>query len=430
LRVYQFHQGGTGLRLYRRPNGGLCFAEAARRLVGNPVLLWVLAAIFILRDLLLMALVQVSGTSPPDTRSFLAGGRAYLSDPRHLYDAATSAMGQTGKLIPPGGLDGFLSPPPTAVLAVPFAVLPEAIGVHLWVLVDGAALLVALLILYRFLRPVGAAAPAFWLVAAYFPPTFGDVGAGQRNGFILLLAVAAVALARRRPVLAGALAGLATAIKFYAGGMLIGPAPRRRLGFAAGLLGSAVVTMGLSYVPIGPDGPLKYLRGVLLPTSSIEDPNCGYVPIHELYSRAVGGAPFLVPGHGDFVVAVSPLHLPLLATILTIATLLAVVAASLWATRRSGWSETYGLALGFSLGALIPSEVYTYQLLPLLPLVLLVTIRAIERRRADVLGPLAVGLLALAPQPCSLPFPNITTIAALVLFATCVAAAPMFRGDA
>ena len=54
----------------------------------------------------------------------------------------------------------------------------------------------------------------------------------------------------------------------------------------------------------------------------------------------------------------------------------------------------YGMSLGFALGALIPNEVWPYQWLPLLPLVLLVVVRGIERRKVGVFALLVVLLLA------------------------------------
>jgi hypothetical protein len=57
-------------------------------------------------------------------------------------------------------------------------------------------------------------------------------------------------------------------------------------------------------------------------------------------------------------------------------------------------------------------------------MVLVVAIR--NRRWAIVIG-LAAGLLMWLRQPCLLPFPNLWTIGALILFALCVLAARDFR---
>ena len=136
------------------------------------------------------------------------------------------------------------------------------------------------------LRPIGPAAATFWLIAAFFPLAFTDIAAGQRGGFILLLAMAALSLRRRRP--------------------------------------------------------------------------------------AIGG------------------RWPEAAAILTTVTLFTIVLAAFW--RRSGWSPVYGLAIGFSLGALVPTEVFPYQFLPLLPLVLVVAIpQHLDRLCAGPLRGLRTG---------------------------------------
>ena len=74
------------------------------------------------------------------------------------------------------------------------------------------------------------------------------------------------------------------------------------------------------------------------------------------------------------------------------------------------------MSLGFALGALIPNEVWPYQWLPLLPLILLLAVRALERRRALTLALLGIFLLGFVRQPCDLFFPNLWTIAAIAIF--------------
>ena len=105
-----------------------------------------------------------------------------------------------------GGPD-ILGPPPAAYLAAPFALLPLDVGVALWTVCDGVALLLGLYVLFRLLRPVGLARPLFWFAAAYFPPLFADVDAGQRGGVILLLAALSISIEPARPLLAGAFGG-------------------------------------------------------------------------------------------------------------------------------------------------------------------------------------------------------------------------------
>src|SRR5260370_20547369 len=86
----------------------------------------------------------------------------------------------------------------------------------------------------------------------------------------------------------------------------------------------------------------------------------------------------------------------------------------------SGWNPASGRSLGFALGALIPNEVWPYQWLPLLPLILVVAVRAVERGRVITLALLSVFLLGFVRQPCDLFFPNLWTLAAIAVFVLCV----------
>src|SRR5439155_22904600 len=118
------------------------------------------------------------------------------------YDHTTAAIARLHTFPVAGGPD-ILGPPPVAYLAAPFALLPLDIGVALWTLTDAVAMILGLYLLFVRLRPAGIARPLFWLVAAYFPPLFADVDAGQRGGVILLLAAASIRFEPVRPALAG-----------------------------------------------------------------------------------------------------------------------------------------------------------------------------------------------------------------------------------
>jgi hypothetical protein len=81
------------------------------------------------------------------------------------------------------------------------------------------------------------------------------------------------------------------------------------------------------------------------------------------------------------------------------------------------------MALGFSLGALIPNEVCSYQWLPLL-LVLLIA-RAISAQLPPW-GSLECASQVL-PQPCGLFFPNLWTLAAIEVFVLALWENRLFR---
>jgi hypothetical protein len=85
------------------------------------------------------------------------------------------------------------------------------------------------------------------------------------------------------------------------------------------------------------------------------------------------------------------------------------------------------MALGLGLGGLLPGELNAYQYLPLMPLVLMVTVVAIRNAKWLHLVLIAAGLLLWLRQPCWLPFPNLWTLGALLLFGVCAASARAFR---
>jgi hypothetical protein len=85
------------------------------------------------------------------------------------------------------------------------------------------------------------------------------------------------------------------------------------------------------------------------------------------------------------------------------------------------------MSLAFSLGALVPAEVFTYQFIPLLPLTVVLVLKAIERRRWGTIAVMGSALYFLMSSPCALVFPGLWTIAGLVIFAAATVEAPLFR---
>ena len=400
--------------------------QAGAEVLSRPALYWAIAGVFWLRVIVLSALVP----RRPDAEGMWEGGRAYLTDPSHLYDAAAAYLAQSHVIAPPGVLAAFVSPPPVAVLAIPVALLPRSVGVEVWTVIDAVAVLGGLLFLYRALSiKHRLAQPAFWLVAAYFPPLFADVSAGQRGGVILLGAMASIWLESRRPALAGAVGGLVSALKYYPAAMVIGARPAHRLRYAAALAAILVALTAASFIPLGAGGAVFYYQHVLLPSLASHNADCAYDSVRTLFARTIGGEPFLLPSGNGVVVVTSPLHLGLLALFLSYLSAVLFAAGAAWAAWRSGWNPAYGMAAGFALGALIPNEVWPYQWLPLLPLVLLLAVRAIERRRLLTLGLLGVCLLGFYRQPCDLIFPNLWTVAAIGVFVLALWENRLFRSE-
>jgi hypothetical protein len=381
--------------------------------LSRPALYWVLAAVFWIRDVVLTAVTP----RRPDAELLWEGAHAYLTDPAHMYDMAAAYLARTHLIAPPGGLESFVSPPPLAALALPIALLPKSVGVEAWTVLDSIALVAGLVLLYRVIatkHPIGK--PVFWLVAGTFLPVFADVSAGQRGGIILLGAMASIWMESKRPLVAGAVGGLVTALKYYPGAMVIGPRPAHRIRFAAALLAAAALITALSFIPLGISGAGFYYQHVLIPSLASHNPDCAYDSVRTLFTRTIGGEPYLQPNGAGAVMVESPLHLAGLALFLSYLSALLFAVGAVWAAWRSGWNPAYGMALGFALGALIPNEVWPYQWLPLLPLILLVAMRAIERRRAVVLVLVGLCLLAFLRQPCDLVFPNLWTVAGIAVF--------------
>ena len=400
--------------------------SAARDVLTRPAFYWALAIVFGLRVIVL----SIVNHDRPDAEGMWEGAHAYLTNPAHMYDAAAQYLAASHVIAPPGTIYAFVSPPPVALLAVPVALLPKAAGVQVWTVIDGLALLAALFILYRIAcRAQSIAAPVFWVVAMYFPPVFADVSAGQRGGIALLGAMASVWFESRRPVIAGALGGLVSALKYYPAAMIIGPRPSHRIRYAIALGVALVMITAISFVPLGLSGATFYFQHVLLASLGSHNADCGYDSVRSLFDRVIGGEPYLLPassGSGVTVVQV-PWRLPGLAAVLGYASALAFAVAAVWAAWRSGWNPAYGMALGFALGALIPNEVWPYQWLPLAPLMLLVVVRAIEERRVKTLVAMGVLLLGFYRAPCDLPFPNLWTLAAVGIFVLGVWENRLFR---
>ncbi len=401
------------------------FRLAAADLFSRPAFYWALAAVFALR----VAVLSIINHQRPDAEGMWEGARAYMTNPAHMYDAAAQYLAASHVIAPPGTIYAFVSPPTVALLAIPVGLLPKDVGVQLWAAIDAAALLAGLFILYRIAcKPSNLAAPVFWVVAMYFPPVFADISAGQRGGVALLGAMASIWFESRRPWIAGALGGLASALKYYPAAMIIGPRPEHRIRYAIALGVALIVVTAVSFIPLGFGGAVFYYQHVLLASLGSHNADCGYDSVRTLFDRVVGGEPYLLPNPSGGVVSVSlPWHMPGLAAALSYASSAAFAGAAVWAAWRSKWNAPYGMALGFSLGALIPNEVWPYQWLPLLPLLLLVAVRAIEQHRVTTLVLLGVFLLGFYRPPCDLPFPNVWTLAAIAIFVLGVWENRLFR---
>jgi hypothetical protein len=393
-----------------------------RRVFTRPLLWWALAAVWLVRDVY----GNVVTTERPDARSVIQAGDRWLHDPAAIYADTARHLAQTG-LVP---VTGLLRPPAAAMLGAPFSLLPGSWQVPAWTVADALAAAVALFLVWRYVARTPVEKAVFWAVALYCPPLYAEVNAGQIGGWVLLFACAGLVVFRTRPALAGGLVAAAASLKLYPALMVLGARARWRP-FVLAAIGVGVLITIVACIPLGFGGAWGYVTGVLIPSLRAPNPDCAQTSVATLFGRSIGGDAYPILGpDGSTVHMQSPLHLGALAAVLTAITLVAAVVAAIVAARTSGWNPAYGMALGLGLGGILPGELNPYQYLPLLPLVLMVLVMAIRNRHWLSLALIAAGLLTWWREPCLLPFPNLWTIGALILFGTAVAAARDFRSEA
>jgi hypothetical protein len=386
-------------------------------------LLWFLVAVFAVRRVI--AEIPVFLPAGADAYAFVSDGHRALTDPGAIYPHSAALLAQGWAFV-------TLYPPPQLLIAAAYALLPDPAGAYLWVATNMACAAIALFLLFRLVRLVHpSTAPIFCLLVICFTPLFEDIRLGQRGGLLLLLGVGSMSsLVAARPRVAGALAGVATALKFYPGALLLGVQPRRTWSYGVSLVATAVAVLGVSFIPFG--SPILYFSKVLLPGftwNSYTQHDCFQNSTQLLFARVVGGEQFsLIDQSGTWrTVNLVPWHFVQLSAILSDGAVVLIIGATLWAVWRSNWSQPFALALCFSLGTIVPGEVFTYQFLPMLPLFVLVFMKALEGRRIGILLAMAGAEWILLVSPCSLPLPSLWTVAALAIFAVAVCMAPEFR---
>ena len=392
-----------------------------QRVLARPLLWWALAAVWLIRD------VYGNLVTPdrPDARALMVAGSRWLHNPSAIYSEAEHALSYTG-YVP---VFGFIKPPAAAMLGAPFTLLPTSWQVPAWTVGDALAAAVALLLLQRYVAHAPLEKAVFWAVAFYCPPLYAEVNAGQIGGWLLLFACSGMVVIQQRPRWSGTLVAAAASLKFYPALMVIGARQRWRPFLIASVIGGVVITV-VSCIPLGVGGTWDYLTKVLVPSLRAANPDCAQTSVATLFGRSIGGDPYpIINGAGGITILQSPIHLHTVASLLTALTLAAVVAAAVVAARASGWNPIYGMALGLALGGIVPGEINPYQYLPLLPLVLLVLVMTLRRKRWAFVAVIAVGLLFWLRQPCLLPFPNLWTVGALILFTVAVLAARQFRNE-
>jgi hypothetical protein len=394
--------------------------------LGDRRLLWFIVGIVAIERVL--ADLPVFLPSGSDAYEVIGVARQALSNPGAIYPESAAQIA--------AGFPYFAnSPPPGILIAIPFIFLAPPFDVWSWVVANGLMSLAGLVMIYRAVGPRNRwSLPISVLVVLCFTPLFEDVRVGQRGGPLMLLTGAAMLTVRRHPAWAGLLTGIATSIKFYPAALALSVGPRQWWRFTGAMLATTAVVLLVTFIPFG--SPVLYLTKVLIPVSiggsAAATHDCFQNSTPLLFSRLVDGTSFSVIDKAGVWkdVTLVPWHLPWLAQLLTYLTIASLVVGTVWAAWRSGWAQPYSMSLAFSLGALVPGHVYTYQFIPILPLTMVLVLRAIETQRWGVVALVGMAELVLINSPCALVFPGLWTVAGLAIFAAAVTNAKRFRDPA
>src|SRR5204863_8281906 len=155
------------------------------------------------------------------------------------------------------------------------------------------------------------------------------------GGVALLGAMASIWFESRRPWIAGALGGLASALKYYPAAMIIGPRPEHRIRYAIALGVALIVVTAVSFIPLGFGGAVFYYQHVLLASLGSHNADCGYDSVRTLVDRVVGGEPYLLPIPCGGVVSVSlPWHMFGLLLVVSSARLGMLLGPAVWEPGR------------------------------------------------------------------------------------------------
>ncbi len=191
-------------------------------------------------------------------RNFLSGMPVYT-------EHALSVQRHLGLATNPDRLIKRNAHPPTSVLAVlPLAGLSFRDAVLVWNLLSLTTLAVSLVVIGRELGCPAAAIGPLFLLAGFCHPVYANIHLAQWGIALGGLLVGAWVMDRRgRPALAGALIGLAMALKLFPGFLLILFVVRGQWrAVAAAIATMAAATLVTAWV-LGPSVYLEYVRDVL-----------------------------------------------------------------------------------------------------------------------------------------------------------------------
>lgn len=285
-------------------------------------------------------------------------------------------------------IDVAITPPTFILVAAPLALLPYPTAWTVWQCLSLIALVLSIVLIARELAL--DLSPPGWICLScavlLFPPLTSHMFYAHTELFLLLLLTGAWILLRRdRPLPAGALVGLAGAVRLYPFILLLYLLQRRDWKALASALVTGLGLAGLAGVVAGPSSYIHYL-------------DIMREEIPHLYPRSGN---LSLWGNVHKLATIWPLlgQRPLLRDAVAYTLFLAVVGITLWITRKAGKSRrsidlAYGLFITAALLASPLSWIY-YQVLLYLPLlILLAALRRSKPPRTAVLVALGMGLTA------------------------------------
>jgi alpha-1,2-mannosyltransferase len=205
--------------------------------------------------LYVLVLVQ-AGSYHQDLDAYLAAGRAVLNG-QPLYAPFLHHPFPDAALRP-----AYIYPPVFALLVAPLSLLPGAAANLVWLLAGQLALILALGITLRWLRPSAWAVTAILCATLTFYPLWIDAVQGQANLFVLVLVTIGIAGVVQGKPRFGAALGVAAALKLTPIVLLAWLLIDRRLREAAWMMGAFVgVTAAAALLRF--DDTLIFFRQVL-----------------------------------------------------------------------------------------------------------------------------------------------------------------------
>ena len=238
-----------------------------------------------------------------DFISFWTSGRM-LHAGANVYDIAAHVAAQRAFYTLPGEYTAFFYPPSFLPFVWPLGFLPYFPALAAWLVVTGAAWLVAM---RGWFRALGLKGPALVVILA-FPPVIVTLTHGQTSFLVAALLGGGLLLVERRPWIAGLLIGLATIKPQF--GLLI-PVALLASGQWRTIASAGATTLalaGLAALAFGPQVWSDWLAVTQAAGSATGDGNIGFAKMVSLFAGlsllgVPSGAAFAVQAAASLAVA-------------------------------------------------------------------------------------------------------------------------------